>query len=142
LSRRTLFTLQILFAVLGLIGLALLVWTSAAAVNAQQFTVSVRGLLTLLGPLQAGDLASLLAESGETVTIAVQSEADANSRWTVILSLATTVVSILGFLSTTWLAWRRENRDREREGLELERLRLEIEKLRRELMDLKPTPTP
>lgn len=50
-----------------------------------------------------------------------------------ILSTATSVVSLIGLLSTNLLAWRREARDTREAELELQRQRLEIEKLKLEL---------
>ncbi len=50
-----------------------------------------------------------------------------------IVSLFTSVTSILGFIVTTIMAWRKEKRELQNAGLDSERNRLEIEKLRREL---------
>lgn len=50
-----------------------------------------------------------------------------------ILSIITALVSLIGLLSTNWLAWRREARDARLAELQLEQQRLEIEKLRLEL---------
>ena len=53
------------------------------------------------------------------------------------VTLVTAATSLVGFVSTTWLAWRKESRDSasyklqvERQQLEIERLRLELEKER------------
>ena len=50
-----------------------------------------------------------------------------------ILSIITALASLIGLLSTNWLAWRREARDARLAELQLEQQRLEIEKLRLEL---------
>ena len=50
-----------------------------------------------------------------------------------IISTATSVVSLIGLLSTNLLAWRRETREARASKIEMERQRLEIEKLRLEL---------
>ena len=59
-------------------------------------------------------------------------ESDAPSL-VLILSTATSVVSLIGLLSTNLLAWRREARDTREAELELQRQRLEIEKLKLDL---------
>ena len=53
------------------------------------------------------------------------------------ITLVTAATSLVGFISTTWLAWRKESRNSasyklqvERQQLEIERLRLELEKER------------
>ena len=63
---------------------------------------------------------------------------EGESNLALILSTATTVVSLIGLLSTNLMAWRREARlareaevDLQRQRLELERLRFELEKERR-----------
>ncbi len=55
------------------------------------------------------------------------------------ISVATSIVSLIGLLSTNLLAWRREVREArsaeiqiQRQQLEIEKLRLELEKQRRE----------
>jgi hypothetical protein len=50
-----------------------------------------------------------------------------------VISTATSIVSLIGLLSTNLLAWRREAREARSSEIELERQRLEIEKLRLEL---------
>ena len=50
-----------------------------------------------------------------------------------ILSIITALASLIGLLSTNWLAWRREARDARLVALQIEQQRLEIEKLRLEL---------
>jgi hypothetical protein len=50
-----------------------------------------------------------------------------------VISTATSIVSLIGLLSTNLLAWRREAREARSAEIELERQRLEIEKLRLEL---------
>lgn len=58
-------------------------------------------------------------------------------RFVLGISLTTAAISLAGFVSTTWLAWRKESRESasyklqvERQQLEIERLRLELEKER------------
>jgi hypothetical protein len=50
-----------------------------------------------------------------------------------VISTATSIVSLIGLLSTNLLAWRREAREARSSEIELERQRLEVEKLRLEL---------
>jgi len=50
-----------------------------------------------------------------------------------VLSIITALASLVGLLSTNWLAWRREARDARLAELQIEQQRLEIEKLRLEL---------
>jgi uncharacterized membrane protein len=50
-----------------------------------------------------------------------------------IISTATSVVSLIGLLSTNLLAWRREAREARSTEIQLQRQQLEIEKLRLEL---------
>lgn len=52
---------------------------------------------------------------------------------TTLISLSASIGSLVAFLSTTMLAWRKERREARLNGLELERMRLEIEKLRADL---------
>lgn len=49
------------------------------------------------------------------------------------ISVATSVVSLLGLLSTNLLAWRRETREARAAEVQLQRQQLEIEKLKLEL---------
>lgn len=49
------------------------------------------------------------------------------------ISVATSIVSLVGLLSTNLLAWRREAREDRAAELQLQRQQLEIEKLRLEL---------
>ena len=50
-----------------------------------------------------------------------------------IVSVASTLLTALGFISTTALAWRKERRESRSAALEEQREQLELEKLRREL---------
>jgi uncharacterized membrane protein len=50
-----------------------------------------------------------------------------------IISTATSIVSLIGLLSTNLLAWRREAREARSTEIQLQRQQLEIEKLRLEL---------
>ena len=49
------------------------------------------------------------------------------------VSLLTCLIALIGFFSTTILAWRREKRDKLHLKLDLEKKQLEIDKLRKEL---------
>ncbi len=56
-----------------------------------------------------------------------------------LMTFLTSVTTLIGFISTTWLAWRTEKRearmaalDVRREEIELEKARLELEKLKLE----------
>jgi len=62
---------------------------------------------------------------------------DAGGQLVVIVSLLTSLTSLIGFISTTLLNWREEQREmqaatlaRQRQELEIERLRLELEQLK------------
>ncbi|MGE5139908.1 MAG: hypothetical protein ACM3JD_10620 [Rudaea sp.] len=66
-----------------------------------------------------------------------------NSIVTFVLPVVASALSLLGFVSTTFLAWRKERRDARIGDLELERAKLELEKTRMELDKLKgPGPNP
>ncbi|OQA94193.1 MAG: hypothetical protein BWY25_02900 [Chloroflexi bacterium ADurb.Bin222] len=54
-------------------------------------------------------------------------------RIALIVSVASTLLTALGFISTTALAWRKERRESRSAALEEQREQLELEKLRREL---------
>lgn len=54
-------------------------------------------------------------------------------RFVLGLTLVTAATSLAGFVSTTWLAWRKERRDAASYKLQVERQQLEIERLRLEL---------
>lgn len=54
-------------------------------------------------------------------------------RLVVGITLVTAATSLVGFVSTTWLAWRKESRDSASYKLQVERQQLEIERLRIEL---------
>ncbi len=51
-----------------------------------------------------------------------------------VVSLLTSIISLLGFVITTFFAWRKERREREHSDLDLEKKRLEVERLRQELV--------
>lgn len=57
----------------------------------------------------------------------------AAERIALIVSVASTVISALGFVSTTALAWRKEARESRNAVLDAERRQLELEKMRQEL---------
>lgn len=84
----------------------------------------------------AGSLAVLLSSAGR---LALAAEGEAPSL-VLILSTATSLVSLIGLLSTNLLAWRREARDSREAELELQRQRLEIEKLKLELEKQRSNP--
>jgi hypothetical protein len=50
-----------------------------------------------------------------------------------IVSFLTSLSSLLGFISATILAWRKEDRDSRFEDLEIEKRKLEIKKLKKDL---------
>lgn len=77
-------------------------------------------VISLAAALSAGGRLPLAAE-------------DAESNLALIVSTATSVVSLIGLLSTNLMAWRREARDAREAELDLQRQRLELEKLRLEL---------
>lgn len=54
-------------------------------------------------------------------------------RFVLGITVMTATVSLAGFVSTTWLAWRKESRDSASYKLQVERQQLEIERLRLEL---------
>ena len=63
---------------------------------------------------------------------------DAGAQIVVVISLLTSLTSLIGFISTTVLNWREEQREmltaqlaRQRQELEIERLRLELEQLKK-----------
>lgn len=50
-----------------------------------------------------------------------------------LVSVATSVASLIGFIGTTVVTWRKERREEQHSALDLEKKALEIEKLRSEL---------
>lgn len=54
-------------------------------------------------------------------------------RVTLTIALVSTLITAVGFISTTALAWRKELRESRSAALEQERRQLELEKLRRDL---------
>lgn len=96
-------------------------------------------LLGVLGLVLGGVLLRLsqprftgsIAQPGET-PVPVQ-PLPAAERIALIVSVASTVISALGFVSTTALAWRKEARESRNAVLEAERRQLELEKMRQEL---------
>ena len=64
---------------------------------------------------------------------------DAGSQIVVIISLLTSLTSLIGFVSTTVLNWREEQREMQTAQLAKQRQELEIERLRLELEQLKKT---
>jgi hypothetical protein len=137
MSRRNLLLLQLTFALVAIVALGLTVWALLSFVHDHSFTLTSRDLMSFLGQDMRPVLQSLLASAtGDITAVAV---AEDNAPWSIYLPLIATVVSILGFLSTTVLAWRKERRESSREALELERLRLEIEDLKHKVAQQQPT---
>ena len=54
-----------------------------------------------------------------------------------VASLLTSIASLVGFIITTGIAWRRERREQQFADLDLEKVRLEVEKLRLEVAQKK-----
>jgi hypothetical protein len=54
-----------------------------------------------------------------------------------VISLLTSLTSLIGFFSTTFLAWRKEKRETVMSNLEIQKKELEIEKMRFELNNSK-----
>lgn len=134
MTQRTAFILQVAFAVLALVALGLTVWAFSAYARQWSFVVSTGELLDILGLGQENGLQGFLeTRPGRVTAVVVPDEAGPSTAWAIYLPLATTIVSILAFLSTAVLAWRKERRDVKRESLELEHLKLQIEELRRQL---------
>lgn len=143
MNRRTLLILQLTFAVLALLALALTVWGISALAQQWRFEISARELQTLLGSQANDDLNTFLStRPGRVVAVVLPDQSGPSASWSIYLPLITTVVSILGFLATTWLAWRKERRETAREALELERLRLEVEALKRRMEQTTQTGNP
>ncbi len=86
-------------------------------------------LLGLSLAMLAVSLGAYLAVAGRT-PLAVDSQ---SSGVVLAVSVATSIVSLIGLLSTNLLAWRREARESRTAELQLQRQQLEIEKLRLEL---------
>lgn len=87
-------------------------------------------ILILSVALLVFSLAAVMATEGRQPMLA---EPTPVSSLVLIISTATSVVSLIGLLSTNLLAWRRETREARASKIEMERQRLEIEKLRLEL---------
>ena len=92
-------------------------------------------LLGLSLAMLAVSLGAYLAVAGRA-PVAVDSQ---SSGVVLAVSVATSIVSLIGLLSTNLLAWRREAREArsteiqlQRQQLEIEKLKLELEKQRRE----------
>lgn len=92
-------------------------------------------LLGLSLAMLAVSLGAYLAMAGRA-PLAVDSQ---SSGIVLAVSVATSIVSLIGLLSTNLLAWRREARESrsaevqlQRQQLEIEKLKLELEKQRRE----------
>jgi hypothetical protein len=138
MTRRTLSNLQLAFAILAAVAFGLTLWAALSFVQAHSFTVTSRDLMSFLGQdVRPALQAFLSSATGSVTAVAVDGE---STPWSICLPLIATVVSILGFLSTTLLAWRKERRESSREALELERLRLEIEDLKSKTAQHQPAP--
>ncbi len=88
------------------------------------------GLALLVSLAVLGVSLAVMLNAGGRLPLAAEDEAPS---LVLILSTATTVVSLIGLLSTNLLAWRREARESRETEVELQRQRLEIEKLKLEL---------
>ncbi len=77
-------------------------------------------------------IVSLIALVGSGGRLPMEADEDGSSL-ALIISTATSAVSLIGLLSTNLMAWRREARDAREAELDLQRQRLELEKLRLEL---------
>ncbi len=87
------------------------------------------GLLGLSLAMLAVSLGAYLAVAGRApLTVDSQS-----SGVVLAVSVATSIVSLIGLLSTNLLAWRREARESRSAEVQLQRQQLEIEKLKLEL---------
>lgn len=102
----------------------LIFWVVLAVLLVISSTVFYNELLVGLG---------IALESGD----GVHTPEPEGTSTTAIVSLLASVATLIGFVSTTILAWRRESRDVERAQLDLQRQALEIEKLRHELDTLR-----
>ncbi len=60
-----------------------------------------------------------------------------NSLLTVVLPLVTSLLSFLGFISTTFFSWRKDRHDARLAAIQLQRAELELEKSRLELEKLR-----
>lgn len=65
---------------------------------------------------------------------------DDNALIALWLSAISAITTLLGLISTTWLNWRREQRDMLQAQAELEKTRLEVAKLQAELANRAPAP--
>ncbi|MEI2691844.1 MAG: hypothetical protein V9H69_19935 [Anaerolineae bacterium] len=84
-------------------------------------------------------IVSLIALVGSGGRLPMEADEDGSSL-ALIISTATSAVSLIGLLSTNLMAWRREARDAREAELDLQRQRLELEKLRLELEKQKSNP--
>ena len=141
-GRRTILTAQLALASLALISLALTLWAFSIYVGRWSFSLSLAELNTIVTQSEMPGLSALgPGGAGRIVAVAVSNDVSADTLL-IYLPLATTIVSILGFLSATLLAWRKERREIKRDSLEIERLRLEIEQLRLQIEKGKEPSTP
>ena len=97
------------------------------------------GVLFLLSALVLLFFVPLLVRSPTSPPDESATTTDRALTFTAATSLLTAVVSLIGLVSTTVLAWRKERRasevadiDKERQEIELEKARLELEKMREE----------
>lgn len=133
LYRRKILILQLAFSGLALLSLGLTVWAILAMAGRWSFLLPAPVLADVLGPDLAPSWQAFLdAVPGRVLAIALPASAPADV-WAIALPLATTIVSVLAFLSTSVLAWRKERRQSTIDSLEIEHLRLEIEELKRKL---------
>lgn len=128
-NHRMILTAQLAFASLALVSFVLTLWAFSVYVSRWSFSLSLAELSNIVTQEEMPGLTALASGAGGRID-AVAMTADT---LLIYLPLATTIVSILGFLSATLLAWRKERRDTRRDSLEIERLRLEIEQLKLQL---------
>ena len=128
-NHRMILTAQLAFASLALVSFVLTLWAFSVYVSRWSFSLSLAELSNIVTQEEMPGLTALASGGGGRID-AVAMTADT---LLIYLPLATTIVSILGFLSATLLAWRKERRDTRRDSLEIERLRLEIEQLKLQL---------
>jgi hypothetical protein len=112
------------------------VQTEAAAVGSS-YRLAYRGAARAFAGVLALSVAllafSLLAVTSAAGRQPMLAEPVPASSLVLLISTATSVVSLIGLLSTNLLAWRREAREARASEIQLQRERLEIEKLQLEL---------
>ncbi len=77
------------------------------------------------------------SNAGEPVIPAPSSPSTSSGGWALFTSILTSVVSFVGFLTTTIITWRKEKRESDLAAMERKKLELELEKSKLELEELK-----